>query len=187
MRVNVLSYGDYTSLTRIVTEELPVRDGYVDISGDPDLCFAMVVNRYGTGNRTCGIVRGFGLARGADGSTVSHDCHNLTLAYRDAESALAVYNQLREVGGGICAAENGKVLCTLALPVGGLMSAAPAEETAKAGTEMKQVLRGLGLEMINPLLRIATLALPVVPEAKFTDLGLVDVMKKAFVPVFPEV
>ena len=40
--------------------------------------------------------------------------------------------------------------------------------------------------MTNPLLRIATLALPVVPEAKFTDLGLVDVMSKKFVPIFPE-
>ena len=187
VRINVLTYGNYTSLTRIETEELPVKDGFVDISGDPDLCFAMVVNRYGTGNRTFGVVRGFGLARGADGSTVSHDCHNLTLAFRDAESAFAVYEQLRRVGGGICAAENGKVICTLALPVGGLMSADPAQETAAAATAMKQALRSLGLDMINPLLRIATLALPVVPEAKFTDLGLVDVMKKAFVPVFPEV
>ncbi|HIV87519.1 MAG TPA: amidohydrolase family protein [Candidatus Pygmaiobacter gallistercoris] len=186
VRINVLTYGDYTSLTRIESEELPVKDGFVDISGDDELCFAMVVNRYGTGNRTFGLVRGFGLARGADGSTISHDCHNLTLVFRDPESALAVYNQLRSVGGGICAAENGKVVCTLALPVGGLMSADPAEQTAAAATAMKQALRELGLEMTNPLLRIATLALPVVPAAKFTDLGLVDVMKKAFVPIFPE-
>ena len=186
VRVNVLTYSDYTSLTRIVTEELPVKDGLVDISGDGDLCYAMVVNRYGSGNRTFGLVRGFGLARGADGSTISHDCHNLTLVFRDPDSALAVYNRLREVGGGICAAENGAVLCTLALPVGGLMSADPAPVTAAAGTAMKQALRGLGLQMTNPLLRIATLALPVVPEAKFTDLGLVDVMSKKFVPIFPE-
>ena len=52
---------------------------------------------------------------------------------------------------------------------------------------MKAALRGLGLDIENPLLRIATLALPVVPEVKFSDLGLVDVMKKEFLPVFPEV
>ena len=186
VKINVLTYSDYTSLTRIVTEELPVKDGFVDISGEDDLCYAMVVNRYGTGSRTFGLVRGFGLARGADGSTISHDCHNLTLVFRDPDSALAVYQRLREVGGGICAAEGGSVVCTLPLPVGGLMSSDPAAVTAAAGTAMKQALRGLGLQMTNPLLRIATLALPVVPEAKFTDLGLVDVMTKKFVPIFPE-
>ena len=61
-----------------------------------------------------------------------------------------------------------------------------SEETAARATKMKQALRELGLQMTNPLLRIATLALPVVPEAKFTDLGLVDVMSKSFVPLFPE-
>ena len=186
VKVNVLTYSDYTSLTRIVTEELPVKDGFVEISGDSDLCYAMVVNRYGTGRRTLGVVRGFGLARGADGSTVSHDCHNLTLAFHDPESALVLYNELRRIGGGIGAAENGQIVCTLPLPVGGLMSADPAEETAARATKMKQALRELGLQMTNPLLRIATLALPVVPEAKFTDLGLVDVMSKSFVPLFPE-
>lgn len=51
---------------------------------------------------------------------------------------------------------------------------------------MKAALRQLGLQMVNPLLRIATLALPSCPEAKFSDLGLVDVMKKEFIPLFPE-
>ncbi len=186
VRVNVLTYSGQTSLTRIVTEELPVKDGVVDISGDPELCYAMVVNRYGSGRRTFGLVRGFGLTHGADGSTVSHDCHNLTLVFRDPASALAVYRQLKAVGGGICAAEKGEVTCTLALPVGGLMSSAPARETARAATAMKQALRELGLDMVNPLLRIATLALPVVPEAKFSDLGLVEVLSKKLLPIFPE-
>lgn len=186
--VNVLTYrGAELSLTTCVAEQLPVRDGFVDISGDPALAFALIANRYGTGRRTLGIVRDFGLARGADGSTVSHDCHNLSLVYRDAESALAVCRELAACGGGIAAAENGRVICALPLPVGGLMSADPCGETASRSTAMKTALRGLGLDIENPLLRIATLALPVVPEVKFSDLGLVDVMKKEFLPVFPEV
>lgn len=186
VKVNVLTYADQTSLTRCVTEELPVKDGYVDISGDEELCYAMVVNRFGSGRRMFGLVRGFGIDQGADGSTVSHDCHNLTLVFKDAASGLAVYNELRSCGGGISAALDGRILHTLRLPVGGLMSAAPAPETAAEATAMKAALRQLGLQMVNPLLRIATLALPVVPEAKFSDLGLVDVMKKEFIPLFPE-
>ena len=51
---------------------------------------------------------------------------------------------------------------------------------------MKKALNALGLPQKNPLLRIATMALPVIPEAKFSDLGLVDVMAKKLIPIFPQ-
>ena len=51
---------------------------------------------------------------------------------------------------------------------------------------MKVANRALGLtEMENPLLRIVTLALPVIPEVKMSDLGLVDVNRKKIIPIFP--
>ena len=57
---------------------------------------------------------------------------------------------------------------------------------ASAGNAlMKDANRALGLvDMENPLLRIVTLALPVIPEAKMSDLGLIDVLKKEIVPLF---
>jgi len=38
--------------------------------------------------------------------------------------------------------------------------------------------------MENPLLRIVTLALPVIPNVKMSDLGLVDVNAKQLIPLF---
>ena len=83
------------------------------------------------------------------------------------------------------AVKDEKVLYTLELPVGGLMSLKPAEELALENQKMKEADYVLGLtEMENPLLRIVTLALPVIPEVKMSDLGLVDVNKKELIPLF---
>ncbi len=155
-------------------------------SGDPGLCYAMIINRYGTGGYTFGLVRDFGLKKGADGSTVSHDCHNLCIVFKDAESGFAVFNALVECGGGMACADAGKVTGLLRLQVGGLMSTLRPEQMAEQSDAMKKALNALGLPQKNPLLRIATMALPVIPEAKFSDMGLVDVMAKKLIPIFPQ-
>ena len=83
------------------------------------------------------------------------------------------------------AVKDGNVLYTLELPLGGLMSLKRAEELSKDSEKMKEADRILGLtEMENPLLRIVTLALPVIPDVKMSDLGLVDVVKKELIPLF---
>jgi adenine deaminase len=131
-----------------------------------------------------GVVKNFGTRTGTLASTVSHDCHNLTIVYDTPENALLAANELIRCGGGMCAVEDGKILHTLALPLGGLMSLKPAEELAVDCKAMKAAEWSLGLEaMENPLLRIVTLALPVIPMVKMSDLGMVDVLKKELVPV----
>ena len=88
----------------------------------------------------------------------------------------------------MCAVKDGAVLHTLQLPLAGLISLKPAEELAVDNALMKDANRALGLvDMENPLLRIVTLALPVIPEAKMSDLGLIDVLKKEIVPLFASV
>ena len=60
-----------------------------------------------------------------------------------------------------------------------------AEELSKAANKMKKAIRELGItEMPNPLLRVVTLALPVIPCAKMSDCGVVDVLNKKLVNIF---
>lgn len=185
--VNVLTYSDMQgSLSRAERVELPVKNGLIDISGQSDLHYALIQNRHGLGNHTFGVVRGFGLKKGAYGATVSHDSHNLTIVFSDPADGYAIYRQLVEMGGGYCCAENGQVLCSLPLQVGGLMSIKPWAEVAADSVAMKKALRTLGLDLKNPLLRIVTLALPVIPLVKFSDIGMIDVLKKQFIPIFPD-
>ena len=187
VNVNVMVYPNLElSSTYVEKTEFEVKDGSIVLPND-DYKFVIVLNRYGKGTIGKGIVKGFGTKKGALASTVSHDSHNLTVVYDNEEDALLVANTLKECGGGMCAAYNGTVLSTLPLPLAGLMSLKSAEELSVVSQKMKQAIVELGLtDMENPLLRIVTLALPVIPEVKMSDLGLVDVLTKKIVPFYAE-
>ena len=187
VNVNVMVYPNLElSSTYVEKTEFEVKDGSI-VLPDDDYKFVIVLNRYGKGTIGKGIVKGFGTKKGALASTVSHDSHNLTVVYDNETDALLVANTLKECGGGMCAAYNGTVLSTLPLPLAGLMSLKSAEELSVVSQKMKQAIVELGLtDMENPLLRIVTLALPVIPEVKMSDLGLVDVLTKKIVPFYAE-
>lgn len=187
VNVNVMVYPNLElSSTYVEKTEFEVKDGSIVLPSD-DYKFVIVLNRYGKGTIGKGIVKGFGTKKGALASTVSHDSHNLTVVYDNEADALLVANTLKECGGGMCAAYNGTVLSTLPLPLAGLMSLKSAEELSIVSQKMKQAIVELGLtDMENPLLRIVTLALPVIPEVKMSDLGLVDVLTKKIVPFYAE-
>lgn len=184
----VLTYQTADSLfARFEVEDLPVRGGEVDISGQEGLRLVAVFNRHGAPeNRFVGIIRDFGLERGAIGSTISHDCHNLTVVASDPIDAALACNTLRECGGGIVCTRDGEVLDLVQLPIAGLMSPLAAEELAPRTSHLKDTIREMGIPGEDPLLRIATLTLAVIPEAKITDQGLVAVNEQKLVPLFPK-
>lgn len=186
-KVNLMEYKDLLLSSTVVScEELPVKDGYLTLGDDQNLKYVAVINRHaGHDTMALGVVRGFGTTCGALASTVSHDSHNLTIVFDHAENALLAANTLISCGGGMCAVKDQEIIHTLELPLAGLISLKPAEELAVDNALMKDANRTLGLvDMENPLLRIVTLALPVIPEAKMSDLGLIDVLKKQIVPLF---
>jgi adenine deaminase len=78
----------------------------------------------------------------------------------------------------------GKVLARVPLAVAGLMSGKSLEELAKQWDEANKAVFSLGCTMPEPFMSLSFLALPVIPELKLTDLGLVDVEKFSLVPLF---
>ena len=164
------------------TVELPVRDGAVDLSGHPELLFVAVANRYGTGGKTIAVYESFGLERGALASTVSHDSHNLTVAYRDADSAFLAAETLARCGGGVCAVNGGEAAC-LPLPVAGLMSQEPCGKLSEQIGQVQEAIGAISDGTVK-LLETAVLSLPVLPGTVITDMGLVDGLSQTFIPVF---
>ena len=186
VEVNVLAYeGPTTSFCHVEKITFPVRNHCIDISGHDDICFATVINRYGENRQMVGLVKGFGLKKGANGSTVSHDSHNLCIVYKTAEEGYKAYKAIEEVKGGMSCVVDDEVT-VLPLPVAGLMSTVEPEEMAKQTEQMKAALRKAGLDLENPILRIVTLALPVVPYARFSDMGLIDTINLKFVDIVLE-
>ena len=187
IKVNVIRYNSQaSSSTEIIEEVVEVENGYVALKDNDDLRFVIVINRHGKLNtKSIGLVRGFGINKGALGSTISHDSHNLTIVYKDINEAFKVAKDLISMGGGISCAIDGEIKEHIQLEVAGLMTTKSASEIAVVAEKMKEILRGIGLtEIKNPLLRIVTLALPVIPEGKMSDLGLINVNKKEIVSIF---
>lgn len=184
--INIMAFTDTrNSLTYLETREVDVVDGKL-VLDDPSLKFVAVVNRYaGNDNIALHVIKNFGLDHGAIASTVSHDSHNLTIVYDQPLNALVAAKRIEAIKGGMVAVNNGQVIDELALPLAGLMSLLPAEELSAIASHMKTTYRSLGLtEPENPLLRIVTLALPVIPEYKMSDMGLIEVNTKKIVPLF---
>jgi adenine deaminase len=144
-----------------------------------------VIERHrNTGNIGKGFVRGFGLKQGALASSVAHDSHNIiTVGANDEDMKIAVLKVI-EMKGGIAVSAKGELRASLALPIAGLMSKDPMKIVCRGLDHLFQVVRALGCTMDDPVMSLSFVALPVIPELKITDLGLVDVAKFEIIPLF---
>lgn len=143
---------------------------------------AVIERHHATGHIGLGVVRGLSIHGGAVASTVAHDSHNIVVAGdSDADMLLAV-DTLVNCRGGYCVVQGGRVMACLPLPIGGLMTDAPVEEVIQKQHALLEAAKALGCtDESDPLVLLSFLALPVIPEARLTDLGLFDVTKMAFV------
>jgi adenine deaminase len=167
---------------KIITEHLheiiPIKDGDKRPDSGRDLIKIAVIERHGkNGNMATGFVRGFDLKTGAIASTVCHDHHNIAVVGADYNDMAMAANRLGEIEGGFVVVQDGKVLAELALPVAGLMSLNSFEQVRDDLIDLRKAARGLGVTLEEPFLQLAFLALPVIPNLKITDRGLVDVIK----------
>ena len=171
-------------VTESLVEEPTVRDGEAVADPPRDLAKIAVIERHlGTGRVGLGFVRGFGLERGALGSTVAHDAHNLVVVGTNDADMARVVEQLGELGGGIVAVDDGEVLAELPLPVGGLLADLPLAEVVERSRACTEAAERLGCRGATPFLTMSFLALSVIPSLKITDQGLVDVDRFELVPL----
>jgi len=161
---------------------LPVEDGFVQNDFSQDVAKVAVVERHrATGTMGLGFVQGFQLKGGAVASTVAHDSHNLLIIGTNDEDMALAGNKLWEVGGGMAVVRDGQVLALLPLPIAGLMSDRPLDEVAAAVAELDKAWKALGCQLVSPFMTMALLALPVLPELRLTNRGLVDTVNFEFV------
>jgi adenine deaminase len=165
-------------VTRRTDERVQVRDGIVVPDPSRDLLRLVVVERHhATGNIGVALVRGFGLKRGALASSVAHDAHNVVAVGVSDEEIYAAVKEVEREQGGLAVVGGGKTLASLPLPIAGLLSREPLETVVGKLEELEGAARGLGCSVDSPFSVLSFLALPVIPELKLTDRGLVDVMQ----------
>jgi adenine deaminase len=163
-------------LTDHLTENMRIEAGDKRPDIERDLLRISVIERHGVnGNIGNGFVRGFKLQTGAIASTVCHDHHNIVAVGTIYEDMARASNRLNELQGGVVVVRDGQVLAELALPIAGLMSEEPFEVVADRLHHLREAARALGTELEEPFLQLAFVALPVIPNLKITDRGMVDV------------
>ena len=93
---------------QIVTESLVEELDEAKADPSRDLAKIAVIERHlGTGRIGLGLVRGFGLERGAFASTFSHDAHNLVVVGVTDEDMTRAVERLVELGGGLVVVDGG--------------------------------------------------------------------------------
>jgi adenine deaminase len=120
-----------------------------------------------------GLVRGFGLRRGALASSIAHDAHNIVIVGVDDGDILAAIDAVVAMRGGLAAVADGLVRARLPLPVAGILSPEPLETVAEQYEAVEQAAREMGSRVPAPFALLSFMALSVIPEARVTDHGLV--------------
>ena len=183
----VIGVVDGQIVTRALSLDPRVEEGLVvSDTGRDILKMAVVERHHGTGNIGRALVQGFGLAFGALATSVAHDSHNIAVVGVTDADMLAAVLAVQQMGGGLVALKEGRAQARLPLPVAGLMSEARLEEVQEGLESCIAAARELGCRLTDPFMTLSFLCLPVIPELKLTDRGLVDVGEFRLVGMFGE-
>ena len=186
-KVHVIQIMPGGVVTAKVVENVKVgEDGDFVRDPDVDIVKVAVVERHQeTGNVALGLLKGYGIKRGAVGLSIAHDSHNLVVVGVDDAEIAAAVRALKEMEGGMVLIKDGQVIESMPLPIAGLMSDQSGEWISDKLTALhEKAYHELGVnEDVEPIMTLCFMSLAVIPEIKLTDMGLFDIMKFDFIPL----
>jgi len=170
--------------TKHLQEEAPLRNGEIVADPTRDLLKLVVIERHhASGHVGLGLVKGFGLRKGALASSVAHDAHNLVIAGASDSDILQAARTLEEMGGGFACVVDGEVRAKVPLPYAGLVSPLPVAELVQQLHTLDAAAAELGCKLDHPCMTLSFLSLSVIPSLKLTDQGLIDVETFTLLPL----
>ena len=170
--------------TKHLQDEASIKDGEIVADPERDLLKLVVIERHhASGKVGLGIVKGFGLRKGALASSVAHDAHNLVIVGVSSSDILLAARVLEKMGGGFAFVVDGEVRAKVPLPYGGLVSPLPAHELVQQLHALDKASAELGCKLEHPCMTLSFLSLSVIPSLKLTDQGLIDVEAFKLVPL----
>ncbi len=174
-------------ITEIDIETPRINNGWVVSDIKRDILKVAVIERHHASQKvSLGLVKGIGLKKGALGSSVAHDSHNIIIIGTNDKDMLNVGAHIAKMGGGLAISVDEKIVDSLPLPIAGLMSDRPLSEVKEKLDSLYKISTNLGVKVNNPFMSIAFLSLEVVPHLKITNKGLVDVDNSKIVDLFLE-
>jgi adenine deaminase len=173
--IRVIEIVPHQIVTKCAVEPARIANGHIVADPGRDILKLVVVERHcATGNVGVGFVRGFGLERGALGSTVAHDAHNVVVVGTNDRDMTAAVEAIGRMRGGQVAVVDGKEIARLPLPIAGLVSDQSLEVMIDQLGALNRAARSMGCVLDAPFMTLSFMSLSPIPELKLTDQGLVD-------------
>lgn len=173
-----------TTFTKEEEINLNIKNGNLDWENS-ECALIAIFERYGKNNNVSfGLVEGSIIKEGAIATTWSHDHHNLMVMGRNTDDMVIAANKVIELCGGYVVVNESSVLAELSLPIGGIISDESIEDLGKKLSLVREDMKNLGYDHMNEIMSFSTLSLPVSPELKITDKGLIDVKKNEIISLF---
>lgn len=183
-KVSVINIIENSARTEKMTAMLGVEQGIIQPDAEKDIIRLACIERHrGTGQISLGFTHGFQLKAGAVASTVAHDSHNLIVMGINEQDMAFAANELVKMGGGMIVVENGKVLAQVPMTIAGLMSDKSLLEVVKEVAELEKAWKQIGCPLNAPFMTFSLIALPVIPEIRISNRGLVDVTQFKLIEV----
>jgi len=158
-------------VTRLVTQERII--DLEDPEESDDVIMIFVINRLGSGKAFMGLLKGFGLRRGAYGTTTSWDMPDLIAVGCDSQSMETVIGRLEKIGGGCAYAIGKEIVAEFAAPLCGVISLKPMETIRDEVRKLEESLRENGVKWENPILTVDTFGTAAIPNLRITNHGYV--------------
>ena len=158
-------------VTRLVTQERII--DLEDPEESNDVIMIFVINRLGSGKAFMGLLKGFGLQRGAYGTTTSWDMPDMIVVGCDTPSMETVIGRLEEIGGGCAYAIGKEIVAELPAPLCGVISLKPMERVRDEVRKLEECLRKNGVKWEKPILTVDTFGTPAIPSLRITNHGYV--------------
>ena len=164
------------------------RDNSGDFIFNPaqDICKVAVIERHkATGKIGLGLLSGYGIKRGAVAVSVAHDSHNIIAAGVSNEEIFCAVDALIKMEGGMVLVNDGKIISSIPLPIGGLMSDLRGEDMKESLDALHDKAHAeLGISKdVEPVMTLTFMSLPVIPEIKLTARGLFDYETFSLIPI----
>ncbi len=176
----VIGVEPYCVYTETERARLAASEGAVAPDPERDIAKIAVVERhFASGKVGLGFARGFGIERGAFGSSYHPGPVQIGIVgVNDADMA-AVANRIAELNGGFVAVVDGRVVAEIALPLLGFLSEEPAEDVIAGFREVKRAIAAeLGSDFAGLFTALAYTCMPgVLPTVRMTADGPVTVQR----------
>jgi adenine deaminase len=168
-------------VTRLVTREKII--DLEDPEESKDVNMILAINRLGTGKAFMGLLKGFGLQRGAYGTTMNWDMPDMIVVGCDTQSTETVIGRLKEIRGGGVYAIGKEIVAEFSAPLCGVTSLKPMEIVGEEIKQLEESLKKNGVKWGKPVLTIDTLGTPAIPHLRITHHGYVRLKDREILPL----